>query len=253
MRTFRPPAVTPAKKAVIIGASSGIGRALAVALAQEGFEVGAASRRVELLRSLEAEIGGGHCRPLYMDVREPDASTAALKKLVQDLGGMDLFIYNSGVNAMNPDFDLATELETIRVNLWGFVCLSNFAVKFFSNQNSGHLLGISSIAALRGSGRSPSYNAAKAFMSNYLAGLRQKLAGTPIAVTDVRPGYVDTEMIRGRKGVFWASTPEKAAREILDAIRKKKKVVYVTKRWGLAAGLFRIVPDWLYNMGAKRL
>ena len=96
-------------------------------------------------------------------------------------------------------------------------------------------------------GEAPAYNASKAFVSNYLQGLRQKFSKLrlPIIVTDVQPGFVDTAMAKG--DVFWVTSPKQAAQQIFDAIRKQKKHVYVSKRWRLVAWLLKAAPDWLYH------
>lgn len=117
-----------------------------------------------------------------------------------------------------------------------------------SNQSSGHIAGISSIAAIRGPGKAPAYNASKSFMSNYLEGLRQKASksGIAITVTEIQPGFVNTAMAKG-EGLFWVAPPEKAAWQIFKAITGKKKHAYITKRWRSIAWLLKIMPRWIYN------
>ncbi len=126
--------------------------------------------------------------------------------------------------------------------------MANIAMHHFLSKGSGHLVGISSIAAIRGDDTAPAYNASKAFISNYMAGLRKKIskARLPIVVTDVQPGFVDTAMAKG-DGLFWVASPQKAAHQIYTAIEKKKKHVYVTKRWKLIGWLMKIMPEFIYN------
>ena len=126
--------------------------------------------------------------------------------------------------------------------------IANAAFKYFYNQGSGHIVGISSIAAIRGSGEAPAYNASKAFVSNYLEGLRQKArkSGIAITVTEIQPGFVNTAMAKG-EGLFWVSSPGKAGQQILKAVNSKKKHAYITKRWRLIAWLLKIIPGWIYN------
>ena len=239
------------QKAIIIGASSGIGRALAVTLSQQGYELGLAARREDLLRDLQKELAGPSV-VLKIDLKDLDGARAVTDQLFSVMGEVDLFIVNSGVNIANPSLDWPAEFETIQVNALGFMAVANRACHHFLKQNRGHLVGISSIAGLRGNGRSPAYSASKALMSVYLAGLRQRLRRSGIHVTDIRPGYVKTEMIRLMRGVIWASEPAKAARQIAAAIHEKKKVVYITKRWTILAGLFKIIPDALYDWGYEK-
>ena len=233
------------KKAIVVGASSGIGRALARVLAEAGYELGLVSRRTELLEALQKELPAKACiRPI--DVSRPDQAMPLLSELINQMPGVDLIILNAGVNASKPDFNWPGEKQTIEVNISGFAACANLAVQHFLAQNHGHLVGISSIAGLRGSARCPAYNASKAFVSNYLQGLRYKLSRHNIYVTDIRPGLVDTDMVRDIRRRFWVSTPQAAARQILSAIKKRKKVAYITGRWLLIAWLIRFLPDWAY-------
>lgn len=234
------------RKAIIIGASSGIGRALAKVLAREGYEVGLAARRLERLRELQTEIPSRTWTKM-IDVRNPEETALRVNELIAEMGGLDLAVINAGVSIPNPDLELAPELDTVRTNVEGFVAAANAAVRHFLRQKSGHLVGISSIAALYASGNSPAYCASKSFVSNYLAGLGQRLSRTRVRVTDIRPGFVDTPMVRGRPHVFWAAPAGKAAEQIFQAIQKNKRAAYVTKRWALAAFLIRCVPAPVFN------
>jgi short-subunit dehydrogenase len=121
-------------------------------------------------------------------------------------------------------------------------------MKLFLAQGYGHLAGISSIAALRGSWEAPAYNASKAFASNYLEGMHAKAvkSGKPIYVTDIQPGFVDTAMAQG-EGLFWIASPQKAANQILEAIRKRKRHAYITRRWRLIGWILKLLPDFIYT------
>jgi short-subunit dehydrogenase len=116
----------------------------------------------------------------------------------------------------------------------------------FLEVGRGHLVGITSIAALRGGRLTPAYNASKAFESSYLGALRLKAirAGVAVTVTEIQPGLVDTAMAQG-ENLFWLASPEKAARQIMRAIERKKKRAYVTRRWRLIAWFFKLAPDRL--------
>mgnify|MGYP001469401312 FL=1 len=119
-------------------------------------------------------------------------------------------------------------------------------MNYFLQRGSGHLVGISSIAALRGNSDAPAYNASKAFVSNYLEGLRIKAVKSrkPVFVTDILPGFVETRMAQG-EGFFWVAKPERAAEQILAAIRAKKRRAFIPRRWRLIAFLMRFMPDFL--------
>ena len=239
------------KKTIIIGTGSGIGRALAFKLSGEGYFVGLTGRDPEKLKALQAELPGESvARPL--DLRDPREAIHSLGNLIMYMQGMDLMIINAGVLFRNEELVWAKEEETVKVNVAGFAAMANSAVHYFQKQKSGTLVGISSVAGHRGSGRSPAYNASKAFMINYMEGLRQKLFGTAIRVIDVRPGFVDTDMIRGNRGLFGVISPEQAADQIFRAIRKGKKKVYVPGWWGPLTYCFRKLPEWIYHSGYKK-
>jgi short-subunit dehydrogenase len=235
------------EKAIVIGASSGIGRALALRLAGEGFAVGLAARRLPLLLELQAEIGAA-ARAKSMDVSDPLRAMPLLEELIVELGGADLIVICAGTGHVNPDLAWEPEDETIRVNVRGFAALANVALQHFLRRGAGHLVAISSIAALRGHGTAPAYNASKAFVSTYMDGLRHKVARLrlPITITDIQPGFVDTAMARGPNR-FWVASAEAAAAQILQAIRARKRRVIVTRRWQLVAWLIRLVPDFVHR------
>ena len=227
------------KKAIIIGATSGIGKELAKILVVEGYSVGITGRRLYLLEQLQREL------PIQsfiqeMDVTSPDAPRQ-LQTLINQMQGIDLIIISAGVGFIDPELPWSKEKETIDTNVFGFAAMANVVWQHFKQQGSGHLVGISSIAAIRGGG-APAYNASKAFVSNYLQGLRYLISksGLPITITDIQPGFVDTRMAQG-EGLFWVATPEKAAAQIYQAIRKKKKP---------STPMCSALPQWLMWYGS---
>ena len=235
------------KKAIVIGASSGIGRELAIRLAKDGYLVGLVARRRDLLLELKAEIGE-NAKVKVVDVTQADDNLGLIEDLAKELGGLDLVILNAGVGHINNDLDWGKEKAAIDVNVTGFTALAGASYKYFERQGRGHIVAISSVVALRGLGASPAYSASKAFISNYLQGLRQKAvkAKLDITVTDIKPGFVDTEMAKGAT-TFWMASPELAASQIIQAIIRKKPHAYVIKRWRLIGWLFKVLPDCLYN------
>lgn len=235
------------KKAIIIGASSGIGRELAKQFSLDGFAVGITGRRHDLLTSLQAELPGP-CTIKMMDVRQAIEATRQLEELIEAMGEVDVIVVCAGTGHLNLELEWAKAADTIETNVTGFVATANAAMRYFIQRRQGHLVGITSLAALRGSSDSPAYYASKAFQANYLQGLRKKATKLrlPITVTDVQPGLVDTAMAQG-EGLFWVAPPEKAAQQIYRAIQKRKKLVVVTKRWRLIAWLMKKMPDFIYN------
>jgi short-subunit dehydrogenase len=230
------------KKAIVIGATSGIGRSLSEILIHNGYAVGVTGRRLEMLTSLK-EKNPDKISYCQMDVQELSSIESISNKLVNQLGGLDLLIISAGIGDENKSLDFTIENNVIKTNIQGFTCVADWGMNYFKKQGNGHLVNISSIAGLMGNGEAPSYNATKAFQINYLEGLRLNAdkSDTKINVTDVRPGYVNTDMAKG-EGLFWVSSVEKAAQQIFTAIKKKKKVVYITKRWRIIGFLLKIMP-----------
>lgn len=237
------------KKIIIIGATSGIGYALAKLYAQSGWRVGVTGRRLECLEELYSHAPD---RILYRqhDVMA-EGQIAVVEDLMAEMGGADVIVYNSGVGIFNKHLDYAPEYQTIRVNVAGFVETATWAYRYFRANGGGHIVGVSSVAAIRGTGTAPAYAASKAFMASYMEGLRQKAHRDKkgVCITDIRPGFVDTPMTKQNKGMFWVTTPERAALQMKAAIEAKKRVAYVTKRWALVAFMLRLVPRFIYDRG----
>ena len=211
------------KKAIIIGATSGIGKGLAKILADNNYKVGITGRRTELLENVKSQNPNAYFTRTF-DITDTKIIVENLNTLATELGGLDLLIISSGTGDLNEKLDFEIEKRTIETNVTGFTCIANWAFNYFENQKSGHLVAISSVGGLRGSRIAPAYNATKSYQINYLEGLRQKATKLKqqIYVTDVRPGFVDTDMAKG-EGQFWVAPVEKATQQIFEAIKQKKK------------------------------
>jgi short-subunit dehydrogenase len=235
------------KKAIVVGASSGIGWQLAVLLAAHGYKVGITGRRDQLLLNLQKTRPEQFIVSVF-DVTDIADVPAQLNQLVGDLGGLDLLVLSSGTGKINPTLDPAIEQQINALNVTGFTAVANWGFSFFQKQSFGHFAAITSIAGIRGSRQAPAYFASKAYQINYLEGLRQKAKNTklPIYVTDIRPGFVDTAMAAG-ENLFWVAPVEKAADQIYRAIENKRDVAYITKRWRIIAFLFRILPGAVHR------
>jgi len=183
-----------------------------------------------------------------MDITHFESSISTLEALVQELGGLDLLILSSGTGEINRELNFDIEQATCQTNVMGFTNIVDWSMSYFIAQQSGHLVVISSIAGLRGNKDAPAYNASKAYQINYTEAMRQKVHSLklPITITDIRPGFVDTDMAKG-DGKFWVATVEKASKQIIKAIKAKREIVYVSKRWKLIAILFRILPSVIYK------
>jgi short-subunit dehydrogenase len=229
---------------IIIGGSSGIGRALACQLSENGFRVVITGRRLEKLQEVK-DLFPNQINIIQHDVRDYKSSEMMLNESIGLLQTIDLIIYSSGVGEPNYDLEWSKEVPTLETNIMGAVKIYGLAYQLFKKQGFGHLVGISSIAGIRGNRHVPAYFASKAFQINYLESLwlKGKRSKSNIFVTDVRPGFIDTDMAIGE--TFWMADTDKAARQIIHAIEKKKKRVYITKRWFLIALVLKIIPSRL--------
>ncbi len=238
-------------KVIIIGATSGIGEALAKVMAKEKYELGLTGRRVQILETLQKALPTKvHIQ--QMDVAKTEEARADFLALIERMGGVDIVVINAGIGSITSRWD--KELPTIQINATGFAAIANAAFYYFEKENNGqgHIVGISSLAALRGSGRGPVYNATKAFISSYMQGLYYRAAQKKlnIAITDIRPGFVKTPMTEQNDFMFWVVPVDKAATQIFSAIRKRKKVAYISKRWRLIAWVMKLMPDFVFkNIG----
>jgi short-subunit dehydrogenase len=234
------------KNVLIIGGSSGIGRKLAEAYAAQGCMVVVTGRRLEKLEQLAQS--SSRIQIVEMDICRTDNLPGQLEALAASMDHLDLIILSAGTGDLNTALDLTIEMRTISTNVSGFTAVVTWAYGYFEKQGYGHLAAITSIAGLRGSRGGPAYNASKAFQINYLQGLRQKAghARVPIHITEVRPGFVDTDMAKG-EGIFWMASVEKASNQIIAGLKAKRSVVYITRRWRLIGWLLKILPDILYN------
>lgn len=227
--------------AVIVGASSGIGEALARGLANRGYTLGLTARREERLLDIAAELPT-ETRVAPMNVTETEAARDTFSALVADLDGADVVVLNAGVAPGNPDLEWAPDRRTVDVNVRGFTALATAAADHLEDRGSGHLVGMSSVAAHVGNPVVPAYHASKAYVSNYLDGVRYRFADheADVTVTTIEPGYVDTDLATGE---FWLVPVETAANQIADAIDAGRRHVYVSKRWRLVAWALKALPD----------
>ena len=234
------------KKAIVIGATSGIGNELSKTLVQNGYKVGITGRRKPELEKLQKSNLGNYVISSF-DCTNVNNSEK-LDELTSLIDGLDLLILSSGTGDLNENLDFEIENKTNSLNVNAFTEIVDWAFNYFEKQGKGHLVAISSIAGLRGSRIAPAYNASKAYQINYMEGLRQKATKTkkPIYITDIRPGFVDTDMAKG-EGKFWVASKEKATQQIFEIIKRKKNIGYVTKRWWLVAKLLSWIPNGIYK------
>ena len=233
-------------KAIVVGASSGIGREIVCKYAEKGWKVGITGRRENLLKELKEKYPGQIITAVF-DVMGNE-NIPHIDYLIDQLGGLDLLIYNSGYGELSKELNWETENITTKTNVNGFVEIVSYTFNYFVRQGYGQIALTSSIAALRGNSWAPSYSASKAFMSNYAEGLNIKASKLKknIVITDIKPGFINTKMAKGN-GRFWVAPPAKAVKQIIKGIEARKRVVYITKRWWLIAQLMKIIPYSIYK------
>ena len=228
---------------LIIGASSGIGRELAIQYATKGNEVIAIARRKPLLCELSKY--SSNIQIAQCDISNIEETKTLLSTIFK--GTIHLAIICSGIGDFNSELDFAIEKQTIDINIVGWTICVDTIYKKFKEQSSGHLVILSSCGGLRGEPLAPAYSASKAYQINYIEALCKKAykSKLPIHITDIRPGLVKTRMAKG-SGLFWVMPTEKAAKQIINAIAKKKHVAIVTKRWKIIHWLMRHLPRLFY-------
>jgi short-subunit dehydrogenase len=228
---------------LIIGASSGIGRELAMQYATKGNEVIAVARREPLLRELSQY--SSNIRIAQCDISNIEETGRLLSDIFRET--IHLAIICSGIGDFNSELDFAIEKQTIDVNIVGWTFCVDTIYKKYEEQSGGHLVILSSCGGLRGEPLAPSYSASKAYQINYIEALYKKAykSKLPILITDIRPGLVNTRMAKG-SGLFWVMPTEKVAKQIINAVAKKKNVAIVTKRWRIIHWIMQHLPRSLY-------
>ena len=232
---------------IIIGATSGIGRALFEKYVADGNRIGIVGRRTYLLDELRQEYPDMTVIATA-DITKHDEITQAIDALRVELKDIDLTIVCSGTGDINASLDYAVERPTIDTNVTGWTFVIDTLYHIFEQQGHGHLVAITSAGGLRGEPMAPAYSASKAYQINYMEALRKKAynSGNHIHVTDIRPGLVDTAMAKG-DGLFWVMPVEKVANQIIAAIRKRKSKAYVTKRWHILAIINKYLPFEIFK------
>jgi short-subunit dehydrogenase len=235
------------RKVIVLGATSGIGKEVARLYAAQGCTVGITGRREELLSELQSECPERFFLSAF-DISVVSSVEKYLDDLTERLGGLDLLFLSSGYGKRNSELASETEQLTIQTDVAGFTAVVDWAFKYFAQQNHGHIVAVSSIAGLRGIRYAPAYSASKGYNMLYLQSLRQlaHCQKNNIDITDIRPGFVDTQMAQG-SGVFWSAPLSKAAVQIVKAVDKKRKIVYITRRWRFVAFVIRLIPRIIFE------
>ena len=231
------------KTAIVFGATSGIGKEISKLLLNNGYKVAITGRRLEKLKELKTKYSD-QVYIVQNDIQKVDKVEEVFNKIINEFSTIDLIIQSSGVGHINPTLDWDKEEETILTNVLGVTKLYDLSFNLFRNQGFGHLVGITSIASIRGNRGAPAYFSSKAYQKAYLESLYMKtktIKSNKVFITDVRPGFVDTAMALG-DGIFWMVPLDKAVKQIYKAIKNKKRVVYISKRWKLIALVLKMAP-----------
>lgn len=235
------------KKAIVIGASSGLGHEVSKLLLADGMQLGIAARRVDRLEEVKA-LAPDRVEVQAIDVTS-DEAPQALETLIEKVGGMDLFFYSSGVGNQNMELEPEIELKTVNVNGMGFTRMIGAAYRYMAEHGGGHIAAISSIAGTKGLGAAPSYSATKALQNTYIQSLEQQanMRGLNITFTDLRPGFVATALLGDDPKYPVLLTPEKVAREMVSAIKHRRHVWVIDWRWRIITAMWRRIPRWLWR------
>ena len=247
--------LTPRKKAILVGASGGIGTALARRLAEEGYVLALLDRREDVLETLCDEINqaqGETCAiPYIHNVTMYDQVPDLFRRVVADLGGLDLFVYVAGMIYFPTmdEFNFAEDYKMVEVNLLGAMAWMNQVAPVFQSMHGGQIVGVSSVAGDRGRVSNPGYNTSKAGFTCYLEALRNRLTRHGVNVITIKPGQVKTgvfDLPNAPKPVL-AVTPKQAADGIWKAIQKRKQVAYIAGVWRWVMLVLTHVPSIIFR------
>ena len=247
--------LNPRRRGIIIGASDGLGAALARRLAGEGYSLALLARRKDRLDAVCNEInssfsqlrayGYGHDVCDYKDV------SSLLRRIIADLGGLDLVVFCAGVNFPPGGIDkynYENDRQMIEVNLLGAMAWLTPVAEMFQSAKSGQIVGISSVAGDRGRVGNPGYNTSKAGLATFLEALRNRLTRHGVTVLTVKPGFLKTEMLKAAQGATpFAIAPEQAAEDIWKAMRKRKQVVYTPSLWRWIMLAIQHTPSFIFR------
>ena len=244
----------PLRSVIVIGATSGIGRAVVEKLASEGVRIGIAGRREERLKELQQRFGTERISYRVMDVTQPSA-TAALDELIAEVGAPDALLFAAGIGKQNPTLDEAMELGIVETNCMGMVRIVDHFINYvkstatYDKAHKAHIAVITSVAGTKGIGQAPAYSATKSMQSTYLVALAQhaRMQRIPITVGDIRPGFVATEILNPEKHYPMMMTAERAARYVIGSLRRHKRITIFDWRYRLLVGFWRCIPRCVWE------
>lgn len=240
------------KRIIIIGASSGLGKAITAQFAQKGWKIGIAARRIEVLKELQQQYPQSIIAIQQLDVTASN-SKEKLLDLIEKTGGIDTMLLASGIGAQNPSLDTDIELNTVKTNTLGFTHIIDTAFNYFRSRNNNDIPGqiaiISSIAGTMGLGVAPSYSATKRYQRHYIDALEQlaHLEKVNVTFTDIRPGFVDTPLLNNCRKFPMLMEVEYATKRIVKAIIKHKRVAIIDWRWRIVVAFWHLIPRFIWR------
>ncbi|HSM71086.1 MAG TPA: SDR family NAD(P)-dependent oxidoreductase [Anaerolineales bacterium] len=245
--------LNPRRRGLIIGASVGLGAELARKLAREGYSLALLARSEDKLDDLGNEIGenGAQAISYVHDVSKYDEVPDLLRKIVADLGGLDLVIFVAGVNYPPGGIDkynFENDRKMVEINLIGAMAWLTPIAEMFQSAKSGQIVGIASVAGDRGRVGNPGYNTSKAGLATYLEALRNRLTRHGVNVLTVKPGFMKTEMLKAAQGATpFAIETDKAADDIIKAMQKRKQVIYTASIWRWIMLAIQHTPSFIFR------
>ena len=244
--------MTKEKRAIVVGASSGIGYEVACELLREGWHVGLAARRTEKFDMLAAQFSGQVCYA-SIDITQEGAEKKLLD-LVGELDGMNLYLHVAGVGWQNLELQPDKELLTVNTNAMGFTRMVGAVYRYLAAHGGGHIAVVSSIAGTKGLGVAPAYSASKAFCNVYIEALEQQahIRHLPIYFTDLRPGFVKTDLLGDGKRYPMLMPTDLVAKNIIKAIKSHRHICIIDWRYRILTALWRLIPRCLWRRLAVR-
>jgi len=237
------------KRAIVIGASSGIGQEVSRLLIAGGYSVGVAARRISFLEEFKSKYPDKVVAK-QLDITA-DNAPEVLSSLIDELGGMDLFFLASGVGKQNRSLDLGLDLQTLNTNVLGFTRMVVSAFDYFKNRNNGvgHIAVISSIAGTKGLGVATSYSASKRFQNTYIQGLAQliKIEKLNIKLTDIKPGFVDTALLNDEHHYPMKLKPDYVAKKIVRALAARRRSLVIDWKYALLVFAWKLLPSCIWE------
>jgi len=246
------------QKVIITGASTGIGRAIAIELAKGGAQLGLIARREELLLELVNEIQtlGGKAFYRVADISERKETLIGISELVNCMGGIDILIANAGVGAPTTiqPFNVETQEKMIKVNLLGVIYCIEAILQTMLASEKGQIVAISSLAGFKGLPGESGYTASKAGLNTFMEGMRIQLRPKNIFVSTICPGFIKTPMteVNNEEDMPWLMDAETAAKIIIKAIQRKTKVLRFPWQTSLLMRITGWLPDWLIERAMKK-